>query len=81
MRDLAAEPPPEAAEVQADLRREEVALGAKNSGVLIGTIYDNLLMDVFLLCANWMFGVTGTCGIWFWIQAAGAFQVNRTFYG
>ena len=81
MRDLAAELPPEAAEVQADLHREEIALAGKNSFVLIGTIYDNLLMDVFLLCVNWLFGITGTRGIGFWIQAAGAFQANRTFYG
>lgn len=81
MRDLAAELLPEAAEVQADLYREEIALADKNSFVLIGTIYDNLLLDVFLLCANWLFGVTGTCGIGFWIQAAGAFQANRIFYG
>ena len=81
MRDLAAELPPEAAEVQADLHREEIALANKNSFVLIGTIYDNLLVDVFFLGVNWLFGVTGTRGIGFWIQAAGVFQANRTFCG
>lgn len=81
MRDLAAELPPEAAEVQADLYREEITLADKNNFVLIGTIYDNLLMDVFFLCVNWLSGVTGTCSAGFWIQAAGVFQANRTFCG
>lgn len=81
MRDLAAELPPEVAEVQADLYREEIALADKNNFVLIGTIYDNLLLDVFFLGVNWLSGVTGTCGAGFWIQAAGVFQANRTFCG
>ncbi|MFN3436555.1 MAG: hypothetical protein ACK41V_02570 [Acidovorax sp.] len=81
MRELAAELPPEAAEVQADLHREEIALADKNSFVLIGTIYDNLLMDVFFLGADLSFGVTGTRGVWFWIQAPGVFQEKRAFCG
>ena len=76
MGDLAAELPPEAAEVQADLHREEIALADKNSFVLIGTIYGNALVDVFFLGANWLFGVTGTSGAGFWIQPAGVFQAN-----
>ncbi len=48
MRDLAAEPLREAAETKAALPRREIALAHKNSDVLIVTIYDNPLPDVYL---------------------------------
>ncbi len=76
MRDLAAEPPREAAEVPADLQRCEIALVNKNSFVLIGTSYDYLLMDVFFLQAILLFGITGTRGTGFRIQFFRSFQVR-----
>ena len=59
MRDLAAEPPPVAAEVQAGLLRQEPALVAKNSCVLIVKIYENLLLNVYLFVRQWVAGHHG----------------------
>ena len=54
---------------------------AKNSGLLIVTTYDNLLLDVYFLCANGASDITGTRRAAFWIQAPGVFHMNRTFWG
>jgi len=81
MRDLAAEPPRVAAEVQEGLLRQEPALVAKNNCVLIVKIYDNLLLNVYFLRVSGLPDITGTQRAAFWIQAPGVFQVNWPFLG
>lgn len=80
MRNLAAELPAEAAELQADLQRAEIALADKNSFVLIGAIYENLLANVFFLDVNLSFGVSGTQSAGFWIQTPPPFPTGLNFF-
>ena len=81
MRDLAAELPRVAAEVQADLLRHEIALVAKNSCVLIVKTYDNMFLDVYF-CAP-MGGLTSRVreGGRFGFKLPAFSQMKRTFWG